>query len=155
MADGDAGNAFLQTALQSAQGGGDPANPFGSAEQVNAFAGGAKNLLGQAKSGGWAINEEGGSHFLGAVKEAQKQLLEVAPRLDSLKRAPMLGNDDYARVVAEQVRAAMDSDDQSLVPVFNKFYEGLDLVREAIEIAKKNYRAADAAAVKRLGEFKD
>ncbi|WP_158881432.1 hypothetical protein [Amycolatopsis anabasis] len=145
MADGDSGSAFLQSVVGG----------LGDAKQVNAFADGAKDLLGKAKAGGWAISEEGGAHFLNALKAAEKQHQDISKRLGQLQQAPMLGNDQYAQTVASHVLTAMDSDEQSLVQVMLKFREGLDAIREAIETAKKNYNAADEAATKRLGVFKD
>ena len=49
----------------------------------------------------------------------------------------------------------MDSDDQSLVPVFQMVLEGLGHLARALETAMHNYDAADEAAIQYLGKLKD
>ncbi|MEU0509919.1 hypothetical protein [Amycolatopsis sp. NPDC006125] len=130
-------------------------NAVGSPEQAKSFADGAKHMLGEAQAGRWAVDEETGTHLRSAISHAHGQLDALNARIELLRRAPKLGNDAYARQVAEHMRAAMDSDAQSLVPVFKALLEGLDNLQQALEVAMRNYDAADEAATQYLGRFKD
>ncbi|GAB3584023.1 hypothetical protein GCM10027445_59610 [Amycolatopsis endophytica] len=112
-------------------------------------------MLGDAQAGRWAVDEETGIHLRSAIVTMQHRLDQLAPRVGFLKQAPKLGNDEYARTVAEHMRAAMDSDDQSLVPVFEALREGLESLRQALDTAVRNYDAADEAATRHLGQFKE
>jgi len=122
---------------------------------VKSFADGAKHMLGEAQAGRWAVDEETGTHLRSAIVNAHKQFDGLRVRVDLLRQRPRLGNDPYAVQVAEHMRAAMDSDEHSLVPVFLALLEGLDSLREALDVAMRNYDAADEAATQRLGHLKD
>jgi bacterioferritin (cytochrome b1) len=148
MSDGDAGNNFLQSIV----GLGDNAGGMTESE-VNAFAEGAKGLRTMAESGGWAISEEGGTHFKKAVEEAQKSISMLTSRVMNLSEMPRLGNDDYARRVSQHMHEALDSDNRSLLPVFREFQQGLDDLREAIDMARKNFDESDAVTAQNLGSF--
>ncbi|MFD4255566.1 hypothetical protein ACFWQL_38050 [Amycolatopsis thermoflava] len=41
------------------------------------------------------------------------------------------------------------------MPVFKALLEGLDNLQQALEVAMRNYDAADEAATQYLGRFKD
>ncbi|GAB3498041.1 hypothetical protein [Amycolatopsis cihanbeyliensis] len=143
MAEGDAGNSFLQSIIAGAD----------SEAQAKAFADDAKGMLGEAKAGRWAVSEEMGQAFLAAVDEAEQQVSGLHHRVRNLARKPMLGDDEYARQVSQHVLMALDSDERSLVPAFNSFKDGLGHAREALEIARRNYKAADEDANQKLGPF--
>ncbi|WP_216215577.1 hypothetical protein [Amycolatopsis aidingensis] len=143
MAEGDAGNSFLQSIIAGAD----------SEAQAKAFAEDAKGMLGEAKAGKWAVSEEMGQAFLSAVDEAEMQVAGVGYRVDHLCRAPKLGTDEYAQQVARHVLNALDSDERSLAPAFKSFQQGLGHLREALDIAKRNYNAADEEANQALGPF--
>ena len=127
----------------------------GGPEQAKSFADGAKHMLGEAQAGRWAVDEETGTHLRSAMVNVHKQLDGLRIRIDLPRQRPKLGNDAYAVQVAEHMRGAMDSDERSLFQVFLALLEGLDNLREALEVAVRNYDAADEAAVQRLGRFKD
>ncbi|AIJ21003.1 hypothetical protein [Amycolatopsis methanolica] len=84
----------------------------------------------------------------------QDRLDTLAPRVAYLQRASKLGNDAYAQQVAEHMRQAMDSDDRSLVPVFHTLTAGLDNLRHALDVAIRNYDAADDEAARHIRRFK-
>lgn len=128
---------------------------IGGPDQAKSFADGAKHMLAEAQAGQWAVDEETGTHLRNAISQARKQFDGLRIRVDLLRQRPKLGDDTYAITVAEHMRGAMDSDEQSLVRVFLALLEGLDSLREALDVAIANYDAADDAAVQRLGQFKD
>lgn len=131
------------------------AGVLGGGEQVQSFADGAKHYLAEAKSGHWAVDEETGTHLLNGIKQAQARVNDIRPRTGYLREAPMVGNDAYARKVAQHMVDSVDSDAQSLLPVLNAFYDGLASLQEAVETAIRNYDASDEAATKHLTAFQD
>jgi hypothetical protein len=131
-----------------------PGMPMSPA-QARSFADGAAHMLGEARSGHWAVDEETGTHLRSAIANAKRRFEGLELRVGYLQRAPKLGNDEYAQRVAEHMRSAMDSDDRSLVPVFHTLMLGLDNLLEALNVAMRNYEEADAAAREQLGQFKD
>ncbi|NIH82460.1 hypothetical protein [Amycolatopsis viridis] len=130
-------------------------NVVGGPEQVKSFADDANRMLEEAQAGHWAVDEETGTHLRSAITTMQNRLDQLAPRVGFLRQTPRLGHDAYAREVAEHMRRAMDSDNQSLVPVFEALRAGLEKLRQALDIAMEKYDAADEAATKHLGQLKD
>lgn len=131
------------------------ANVFGGEQQLNTMNTDAKRMLADAQAGRWAVDEETGTHLRRAVSQMQDQLTDVGRRVYLLKQAPKFGNDEYARMASAHFLQAMDSDDQSLVRVFEAAREMLTTLSQAIEIAISKYDAADDAATQALSKFKD
>lgn len=131
------------------------AGVFGGTEQVKSFADNAKHFLDEAKAGRWAVDEETGAHIRSGIAHSQQVLSEVRQELWTIQQAPMVGNDGYAQKVAQHMLASVNSDEQSLVPVFNMVYDGLDNLRDAVDAAVKNYDSSDEAATKHFAPFKD
>lgn len=127
---------------------------FGGAEQVKSFADNAKHFLDEAKAGRWAIDEETGTHIRSGIAHVQQELSAIRPELSLLRRAPMVGNDVYAQKVAKHMLMSVDSDDQSLLPVLNMVFDGLDNLRDAVDAAIENYDASDEAATRHFRSFK-
>jgi len=130
-------------------------NAVSSPDGAKTFADSAKHMLGEAQSGRWAVDEETGTHLRRAISHAADQLSRLEYRVQRLQQAPKLGNDSYAVTVAEHMRKAMDSDDQSLVPVFRMLTAGLSDLTRALDTAMQNYAAADETATHHLAKFKD
>jgi hypothetical protein len=128
---------------------------FGGTEQVESFAANTRHFLDEAKAGHWAVDKETGTHIISGVAHVQEQLSEVREELWAIERAPMVGKDFYAQKVAQHMLLSVNSDKQSLVPVFNMVYDGLDNLRDAVDAAVKNYDASDEAATKHFGPLKD
>lgn len=128
---------------------------IGGPEQARSFADGAKHMLAEAQAGQWAVDEETGTHLRNAIANAKRQFEGLELRVSYLQRAPNLGDDAYARRVAEHLREAMDSDERSLVPVFRALMQGLDNLLTALDVAMRNYDAADTAAREQLRQFRD
>ncbi|GLY68769.1 hypothetical protein [Amycolatopsis taiwanensis] len=128
---------------------------FGGTGQVKNFADNAKHFLDEAKAGRWAVDEETGTHIRSGIADVQQELSAIRPELRYVQQAPMVGNDSYARKISQHMLASVDSDAQSLIPVFNMLYDGLDSLREAVDTAVKNYNASDEASTKHFAPFKD
>lgn len=60
---------------------------FGGKEQLNTLHAGAQRMLASAQSGGWAVDEETGSHLRRAVTQMQDRLNEIGQRIYALQRA--------------------------------------------------------------------
>ncbi|WP_431921101.1 hypothetical protein [Amycolatopsis tucumanensis] len=128
---------------------------FGDREQLKAMASTAQQMLADAKSGRWAVDEETGTHLRRAISQMEERLADIGVNIQRLRRRPKFGNDDYAQQAAAHFQAAMDSDQNSLVPVFETVRENLKHIREALDIAMSKYDASDEAATRYLGKFKD
>jgi hypothetical protein len=147
MADGDAGNNYLQSIVNF---GADDTSGGMTESEVNAFAAGAKGLRTMAESGGWAISEEGGTHFRSAVEQARDSLEMLSQRVRRLGEMPNLGNDEYAQDVGRHMLEVLDSDETSLVPAIQTFQDGLNDMHAAIDTAIRNFNNEDDAAMQRF-----
>lgn len=128
---------------------------FGGTEKVKSLADTAQHYLDLAKAGAWAIDEETGTHLSKGFAYALEELSKIATRTHRLEQAPKIGNDTYAKKVSQHMLESVNSDEQSLLPVFNSLQDGLTKWQEAIDTAVKHYHAADEAATKHFGPFKD
>lgn len=128
---------------------------FGGTEQVTNFADTAQHYLDMAKAGDWAIDEETGTHLRGAFAYALQRLAEIGYKTHFLQQAPKVGNDTYAQRVSQHMLESVNSDDQSLLPLFNTLKDGLTRWQEAVDTAVKHYNAADEVATKHFGPFTD
>lgn len=146
MADDSAGGGFIDSITKGV---------FGGEQQLKSAADTAQHYLDMAKAGEWAIDEETGTHLRSAFAYALQQLEEIKRRTHYLKVAPKVGNDTYAQQVSQHMLASVDSDDQSLLPMFNSLEDSLAKWREAVDTAIQHYNAADEAATKHFGRFKD
>ncbi|MEV5297536.1 hypothetical protein [Amycolatopsis methanolica] len=128
---------------------------FGDREQLKAMGDQAQQLLAQAKSGGWAVDEETGTHLRNAITQAEDRLSRISLNIERLRNKPPFGNDQYAQQAAAHFQRAMDSDQQSLIPVYQAVLENLRTIREALDIAISKYDASNDAATQYLGKLKD
>ncbi|NIH81924.1 hypothetical protein [Amycolatopsis viridis] len=128
---------------------------FGDREQLREMGDQARHLLAEAKSGGWAVDEETGTHLRNAIAQAEDRFSRIAININRLRRKPNFGHDDYAQQAAAHFQAAMDSDQQSLIPVLETMLENLGTIREALDVATKNYDASNQVATQYLGTFRD
>ncbi|MDQ0379680.1 hypothetical protein [Amycolatopsis thermophila] len=131
------------------------ASALGDREQIKAMGDQARRLLADAKSRGWAVDEETGTHLRNAITQAEDRLSRISLNIERLRRKPKFGNDDYAQRAAAHFQAAMDSDDRSLIPVYQTVLENLKPVREALDIAMSKYDASNDSATQYLGKPKE
>ncbi|MFD4196156.1 hypothetical protein [Amycolatopsis thermoflava] len=114
-----------------------------------------KRLLASARSGNWAVDEETGTHLRRAITTMLERLAGIEENVRRLKRAPKFGNDEYAKTAAAHFQKAMDSDENSLVPVYEALRGNLNQLVHALDEAMARYDASDEAATQYLGRFKD
>ncbi|MDQ0382986.1 hypothetical protein [Amycolatopsis thermophila] len=128
---------------------------LGDAGQLQAMEADTKRLLDSARAGNWAVDEETGTHLRRAVTTMLDRLAGIQENVRRLKRAPKFGNDEYARTAAAHFQKAMDSDENSLVPVYEALRVNLNQLVHALDEAMARYDASDEAATQHLGKFKD
>ncbi len=123
--------------------------------QLQAMEADTKRLLASARSGNWAVDEETGTHLRRAITTMLERLAGIEENVRRLKRAPKFGNDEYAKTAAAHFQKAMDSDENSLVPVYEALRGNLNQLVYALDEAMARYDASDEAATQYLGRFKD
>jgi hypothetical protein len=64
-----------------------------------------------------------------------------------------LGSSDYAYQVADHNVTVANGDEHSLIHNLDLMKDGFERLREAFEIARKNYREADAEFDQHLGKI--
>ncbi|AIJ20884.1 hypothetical protein [Amycolatopsis methanolica] len=128
---------------------------FHDIRQAEAMAADTQRLLDSARSGGWAVDEETGTHLRRAVTQMLERLAGIQENVYRLKSAPKFGNDDYARTAAAHFQTAMDSDEHSLVQVYDAIRANLGKLVDALDEAMARYDDSDGAATQYLGKFKD
>lgn len=129
--------------------------PIDGDQQTKSVADAAQYLLDMTRAGDWAIDEETGTYLRKAFAEALAELTMIGNKTYLLERAPKVGNDAYAREVSQHMLESVNSDRHSLLPVFDGLQDTLAQWRDAIDVAINNYDAADEAAPKHFGPFKD
>ncbi|TVT61751.1 hypothetical protein FNH05_02275 [Amycolatopsis rhizosphaerae] len=105
-------------------------------EQAKQSAQGLKNA---ASSGQLRITENGFDALMAAINTAYTELAQLRLNLVNLTQAPMLGTGPYAQQVSTHVQQGATGHSQSAEMVLVQFGEVLDLTREALNQAKRNY----------------
>jgi hypothetical protein len=133
---GDAGANFLANLS------GDALTDTAKAQQISV---GGQQLKDLASSGGFAISQEGFDAYSKACKSFLDSYPDKKRELQLLgSRAPM-GSSDYAYKVADFNVKVTNGDAQSLIPNLDLMENGIEQALEALTIARRNYREADAA----------
>ncbi len=132
-ASGDAGSSFLSGLLNT------PTDPEG-AKRLNEGASGLKNL---ASSGGFAINQAGLDTYTKICDEFIDGYRGIEYELGVLARKPRMGGSEYAEQVADFNVKVAAGDPESLVPNLELLIKGFQQVKEALAIARKNYRETE------------
>jgi hypothetical protein len=112
------------------------------AKRVNA---GAKQFKALAEGGGFAINEAGFEHYRKVCDTFINGYSEIRRDVYILGNAARMGGSEYAKQVADFNVKVAAGDHESLVPNLELLLEGFKQVREALEIARKNYRETEDA----------
>ncbi|WP_290058445.1 hypothetical protein [Amycolatopsis solani] len=135
QAAGDAGSNFLS---------GIVAGPVDSeaAERVST---GGSHLKSLAESGQFAVNEEGFQAYIKACDFFIDGYDKMVRDVNVLAGAARMGGSTYAKAVAEFNAIAADGDPQALIPNLVLMKRGVEDAREAMVIARKNYRETEDA----------
>ncbi|WP_033295385.1 hypothetical protein [Amycolatopsis jejuensis] len=117
-------------------------NPFddAGAQKLNQ---GAQRLKKLAQNGGFAINEEGFRAYLAVCDEFIKNHSDSNSDLFYLGTRAKMGSSDYAKRVADFNVSVAAGGPDSLTPNLNLLKTSFEQVKEALEIARKNYRETE------------
>jgi hypothetical protein len=133
--EGDAGSNFLSGIVAG------PADTE-AAQKVST---GGSNLKALAEGGQFAVNEEGFQAYIKAcdffIDGYDKMLRDVRV----LAGAARMGGSNYAQAVAQFNATVADGDPEALIPNLLLMRRGVEDAREAMVIARKNYRETEDA----------
>ncbi|OXM65069.1 hypothetical protein [Amycolatopsis vastitatis] len=132
---GDAGSNFLS---------GIVAGPVDSAAAQRVSEGGS-HLKSLAESGQFAVNEEGFQAYMKACDFFIDGYNRMIGDVSLLATAADMGGSEYAKSVAAFNVKVANGDEESLIPNLIKMREGVQQAREAMVIARKNYRETEDA----------
>lgn len=132
---GDAGSKYLSFALDA------PLDAEGS-KRVSE---GGNQLKTLAENGGFAVNEEGMQAYLKACDFFIQGYSRMINDLQFLATRPQMGASDYAHAVAEFNVKVAEGDERSMIPNLIAMRTGIEKAREAMVIARKNYRETEDA----------
>ncbi len=132
---GDAGSKFLSTFADA------PLN----AEGAKRVSEGGSQLKTLAENGGFAVNEEGMQAYLKACDFFIDGYNTMINDVYRLVNAAKMGGSEYAKAVAQFNVKVANGDEQSLIPNLIAMRDGIKEAREAMVIARKNYRETEAA----------
>ncbi|WIV60438.1 hypothetical protein [Amycolatopsis nalaikhensis] len=113
-----------------------------AAQQVST---GGSNLKSLAENGQFAVNEAGFQAYIKAcdffIDGYDKMLREV----EILADAARMGGSRYAEKVAQFNATTINGDPEALIPNLLLMKQGVEDAREAMVIARKNYRETENA----------
>ncbi|VVJ15125.1 Uncharacterised protein [Amycolatopsis camponoti] len=133
--EGDAGSNFLSGLL---------AGPVDSAAAQKVSTGGS-HLKSLAENGQFAVNEEGFQAYIKACDFFIDGIGEMITNVFKLANPAQMGGSAYAQAVAGFNAQVANGDPQSLIPNLEKMRDGVEQAREAMVIARKNYRETEDA----------
>jgi hypothetical protein len=132
---GDAGSNFLSGLLDG---------PADSAAAKRVSEGG-HNLKSLAESGQFAVNEEGFQAYIKACDFFLDGYNRMIGDVSILASAARMGGSQYAKTVANFNVTVANGDEESLIPNLTRMRDGVQQAREAMVIARKNYRETEDA----------
>jgi hypothetical protein len=136
MADGDSGSNFLQNIIN----GGD----------VDAFSTEVDQMTEQAKSGGWAVNDEGGQATIKAIEDYLDRWAIDKRSFQMLSQGPPLGSGPYMKQVSHHVAKVAEGDDMSALPHLQTLEAVCGRMIDAIKIAMSKYHEIDASTTRQF-----
>ena len=132
---GDAGASFLSTFADA------PLN----AEGAKRVSEGGSQLKTLAENGGFAVNEEGFQAYIKACDFFLDGFDKMLRDIHILARSAAMGDSEYAHAVADFNVKVASGDDESMIPNLGAMRDGIEKAREAMVIARKNYRETEDA----------
>lgn len=132
---GDASAKYLSFALDA------PVD----AEGAKKVSEGGSQLKTLAENGGFAVNEEGMQAYLKACDFFIQGYDRMIHDMGLLAFRSKMGASDYARAVADFNVKVASGDEQSMIPNLIAMRDGIEKAREAMVIARKNYRETEEA----------
>ncbi|MEU0533064.1 hypothetical protein [Amycolatopsis tolypomycina] len=132
---GDAGTNFLSGLLEG------PAD----SEAAQRVSDGGHRLKSLAEGGQFAVNEEGFQAYMKACDFFLDGYNRMIADIRELAAQAKMGGSEYAKAVAAFNVKVADGDEQSLIPNLIRMRDGVQEAREAMVIARKNYRETEDA----------
>ncbi len=132
---GDAGSNFLSGIVDG---------PVDSAAAQRVSTGGS-HLKSLAESGQFAVNEEGFQAYIKACDFFIDGYDKMIRDVEIIADAARMGNSKYAQEVARFNASTVNGDPQALIPNLLLMRRGVEEAREAMVIARKNYRETESA----------
>ncbi|MFI5584263.1 hypothetical protein ACIA5G_04460 [Amycolatopsis sp. NPDC051758] len=133
--EGDAGSNFLSGLL-------DGPTDSDAAKRVSE---GGHHLKSLAEGGQFAVNEEGFQAYIKACDFFLDGYNRMIVDVGLLTTAANMGGSEYAKAVATFNVKVADGDEESLIPNLIRMRDGVLQAREAMAIARKNYRETEDA----------
>jgi hypothetical protein len=118
---------------------------------IASTAAGVQKLADAAKSGGFAISEEGADEYIRVFRGFEDQLSALRNVAKDASQAPQLGDSPYARTVASHTTKIATGDQQSYSTSLQALSVIVSQARQAFEDAKKNYAQMDDEAKQTFG----
>ncbi|MEV6877111.1 hypothetical protein [Amycolatopsis sp. NPDC051128] len=132
---GDAAANFLATFADA---------PVDSAAAKRVSEGGS-HLKSLAENGQFAVNEEGFQAYIKACDFFLDGYNRMIGDVSQLSSQAKMGGSEFAKAVAAFNVKVADGDEQSLIPNLIRMRDGIEQAREAMVIARKNYRETEDA----------
>lgn len=99
----------------------------------------AQGLKDSAASGGFKISENALPDLMKALNDAETQIAQANHAIEMIRQSPQLGSSSYAYEVAQHTRKSGTGDTRSASMVVEQFKEVIQLTRDALTLAQKNY----------------
>ncbi|HWC55760.1 MAG TPA: hypothetical protein VG434_02200, partial [Sphingomicrobium sp.] len=132
---GDAGANFISGLLDG------PAD----SEAAKRVSEGGHHLKSLAESGQFAVNEDGFQAYMKACDFFLDGYNRMISEVQWLATRANMGGSEYAKAIADFNVKVANGDEQSLIPNLIKMRDGVQQAREAMVIARKNYRETEDA----------
>jgi NAD(P)H-dependent flavin oxidoreductase YrpB (nitropropane dioxygenase family) len=110
----------------------------------------AQGLKDSASSGQIRITEYGFNILMDAITQCYTHLADLRKATYMVKQAPQLGTSPYAQTVSAHVQKGGTGSTQSADMVVEQLNEVLDMTRDALNQAKKNYEDTEHGNVQVL-----
>ncbi|WP_346055111.1 glycosyltransferase [Amycolatopsis dongchuanensis] len=106
-----------------------------------------QKLVDSAKSGGFAISEEGADEYIRVFRDFENVASQLLRTARDASQKPQLGSSAYARTVANHTVLVANGDAQSYNTALQSLINVVSQARTAFEQAKKNYAQMDDEVV--------
>jgi hypothetical protein len=110
-----------------------------------------QKLVDSAKSGGFAIDEQGADEYIRVFQSFEDVLGELQNAVEDASQVPELGGSDYAQRVASHTQTLARGDAQSYATALDSLGTIVEQARQAFEEAKKRYAQMDDDAKQTFG----
>ncbi|GAA3538728.1 hypothetical protein GCM10022222_22890 [Amycolatopsis ultiminotia] len=116
----------------------------GSHEAAEKMRNAGNTLKNLAQNGAFAINDEGFQAYTKACDFFIDGYREMSSDLQLLTQKANMGSSEYARAVAEFNTTVADTNPEAMLPNLKLMLDAVQAAREAMVIARKNYRESES-----------